>query len=1309
MSSNPDNSRYPTRSQQKLTSEQPDISLPEAVPSEYAKDVGPIINRGINIIKQEHILRDDRTERICRAILLSSLPDCIQDRVITLRPCSAIYGWLKSHYFIVTRSTQCASFDKLFSIEINNNEPPSSLVMRLNEALTEFKNRGGVFNDGYILGQLLQRAIIKRPTIYRSVMDKLDGDASDPKQSNISLDPSSASPHPTDVASHTALRTSMSITCHLCQRRGHMAKECPNTKDGNRLRPQNTTPSMKPIITPAQYQAHYPIITPPTQIPFHASQQTFSNTFKQQRFADLYRPQYPLQTPPALKAKFAEIGPSDSVVEEVTIDDMAPPGDRRSVCDTGASHSLTGELSSLCRFKKLTSPIPLCVATRTTRRSFVTGVGSLVYPGYRGALVNAGASLDFIGDDILINTREDGPVLRAEYSASGCKWELPLYSRLLARAIDYSIPPTKSPTESIETISVPTFSAVTIESKKIATKENRAIRTDPLAFKNELFKWHCLFGHTGLRRIRRLLGDSAPDYLRYSTHDIHDCDECLKSKSLRHSDLHSLNRSPSPLEIVVADLMGPFDVETINGGRYALNIRDVASTYGKCHILKNKSDATCRLEETINRWQRASGYPVKILRTDNGGEFNNATMNTWLQQQGITHERSLPFFHQQNGVAERYNRTIADMGRTILLGSKLPKAFWGHAFMWAAYTNNILPNLHTGRKTPTEILFKITPQIDRMRIFGETAFIHIPQEKRRKLDDRAVKGVAVMHLPNSKGRLFFIPDQAKFISSAWATFPASASLIKTLVRPAVPTRKGDVAFIMNELTLGDFSAERTVEAQDQASGCVANESFRPPKSYAEAMKRPDSLAWRRAIDQEIENMKQHAVFEITPLPSNIKPIGGGWVFVKKPASKDCEARYKARYVARGNSQLSGCDFHETFAPTATFTSLRLLLTAAARQNWHTSSFDFIAAYLNAPIDEELWIRPPEGLTIPKGHGCKLWKALYGTRQAGRCWWTHLRKSLETRGYSLSSYDTSVFFNKSTNIIIWLHVDDGVVFGKSKGDIDDLHLSLSAEFGLKWSPELGSIVGLDIHRDAHGFHLSQVRLIQSILADHWDRKADYESPLPAKCDLLTLTDQDETMQQQDFLSAVGALSYAVTGTRPDLAYAVNLLARYSLRPGAAHWRCLQHLLGYLNKTQHYCLSLSPKPDNSELVIYSDASWGGEFSRSSHGCHAEFMALAMAARHGQWLQHLLLDVLSLKYVIQLRCDNASCIKIAKDCSSNKRTQHSDRDFFFTNQLLYNGSASIQWVPSSEMLADGFTKPLSPLLHKRLLHHFFNKPFF
>ncbi|MBW0508420.1 hypothetical protein O181_048135 [Austropuccinia psidii MF-1] len=140
----------------------------------------------------------------------------------------------------------------------------------------------------------------------------------------------------------------------------------------------------------------------------------------------------------------------------------------------------------------------------------------------------------------------------------------------------------------------------------------------------------------------------------------------------------------------------------MNRGCYALNICDISSTYSECHILANKSDTDVQLQDTILHWQQLSSKRLKILQMDNGGEFNNNVLYRWLHNEGIHHKCSLPFFHQQNGVAKQYNRMVEDMGGTILLGSGLPKTFWGHAFMWAAYTNNLIPNLHTGNQVPVE-------------------------------------------------------------------------------------------------------------------------------------------------------------------------------------------------------------------------------------------------------------------------------------------------------------------------------------------------------------------------------------------------------------------------------------------------------------------------------------------------------------------------------------------------------------------------------------------------------------------------------
>ncbi|MBW0485389.1 hypothetical protein O181_025104 [Austropuccinia psidii MF-1] len=1225
------------------------------------------------------------------------------------------------------------------------------------------------------MGQLVQRAVMRRPEVYRAMMDKLDTEISCGRSPTfascvLTLESCFQRPEVNDVTpsfnlmtiqqrplpvmgddEHTAMCTMFQVTCHNCNKRGHMAKDCPESKSG-RINTSSSLPNIRPTVAPANFQAHYPIITPPTNFPFTNSHQNLHNNThpisKITKPPDFYRPRYQDRPIPAMKARIVEIGSSNEPKHKISVEEVTNPGDRQSVYDTGASHLLTGDLSALCRYRKLTKPIPLSVATNTAQQSFVTGVGSLVYPGYNGrhvivngvfysphatgtlispaALINSGSKICHIGDDVLIHGNCGEPSLRANYHKDGRKWLLPLFSRLLARAIDdFDFKPsyTAAPwAEGISTVNAPNSFSIMTTKTHVAEKENDTpVKNSHQTTKDELMKWHCLFGHIGLRQIRKLLGKSAPMCLLTDRREINDCEVCLRAKSLRRSSVSPDERSVIPLNLLVADLMGPFDIATVHGGQYALNIRDVGSTYGECHILSNKSDASTRLKEVILRWQRLSGKPLTTLQTDNGGEFNSAEFTRWLNGEGIHHKRSLPFFHQQNGIAERYNRTVADMGRTILLGSGLPKTFWGHAFMWAAYTNNILPNVHTGDLTPVEILFGTKRKLDRIRTFGEIAFVHVPQEKRQKLSDRAVKAKVVMHLPDGNGWLFYDEDNNRFLSSAWAKFPGSDNLTKHLSTLHAHPKKGDVESMLNNMRLGDFKHEELVDTQNRLVDKLSHPTHvtisLTPKTYRQAVNSADKTEWMGAIENKLSNMRKAHVFEVLPIPDGIKQIGGGWVFVKKPGTDTEPARFKARYVARGNSQLSGLDFHETFAPTATFASLRILLTLAAKSDLIIASFDFTAAYLNAYIDEEVWIRPPDGLEIPPGSGCRLRKALYGTRQAGRCWWSHLKKSLASRGFKSSNYDSSVYIKDETGLMIWLHVDDGIVFGRKQRDIDALQHTLCDEFNIKWSSTLKHIVGINIGRATTGFLLSQPSLIQTIVSKYWDGRHTPHSPLPPRNNMVSLTDKDEVIRQPEFIAAIGALSYVATGTRPDIAFAVNLLARHSKYPGKEHWYCLQYLLGYLSSTISRQLSLNPGVDTADLNIYSDASWGGEFSRSTHGylvqlfgctvswcskslvtvasssCHAEFMALGIAARHGQWVQNLLQEITGETMVLNLKCDNASCMRIASDCTSNKRTRHSDRECFITNQLLHSGLATLAWICSGEMLADVFTKALGP----------------
>lgn len=120
----------------------------------------------------------------------------------------------------------------------------------------------------------------------------------------------------------------------------------------------------------------------------------------------------------------------------------------------------------------------------------------------------------------------------------------------------------------------------------------------------------------------------------------------------------------------------------------------------------------------------------------------------------------------------------------------------------------------------------------------------------------------------------------------------------------------------------------------------------------------------------------------------------------------------------------------------------ILLTVAARHNWPVYNFDFVAAYLNAPINEEVWVRGPEGLNVGDGEACLLKKAL--------CWWKHLSSTLSSLGYTSSYYNSRVYTlsNSKDLLIIWVHVDDGIVTGSSKEALSRLEQQLKVCLEIK---------------------------------------------------------------------------------------------------------------------------------------------------------------------------------------------------------------------------------------------------------------------
>lgn len=432
------------------------------------------------------------------------------------------------------------------------------------------------------------------------------------------------------------------------------------------------------------------------------------------------------------------------------------------------------------------------------------------------------------------------------------------------------------------------------------------------------------------------------------------------------------------------------------------------------------------------------------------------------------------------------------------LSKQATKQILGFAYLTAAHLHKRLPNSITKNKTPYEMFYGRKPQLDSLRVFGSTAFVHIyaGQRPSGKFEDRGRKCVIIGYVTGGKGWMFYDENTKTAFPSAIAQFPHESGKTKSSTIPTstsspslnkvlhTQTNKGSLNRIINALQLGNFSTEVKLDSQDAAASHALGGNdyikiLQPPKSYAEAMRSPHLEQWRGACDAEMKMMEKMNVWEVVYKPAGLVSIGLKWVFTyKKVDDEGNPTKFKSRLVAKGYSQKEGMGYIKTFAPTATFPGLRIMLTIAAHQNWPVNSFDITSAYLHSDIDSAVYFSIPTGYlgeAKKKNQVLKALKALYGTKQGARCWWKHIHSILQALGFSVSQYDQSLYVYRrgSDTCIMWVHSDDGAVTGSSEALLDEIHSALEGKLLIKWEEKLDQIVGVEVTRDANGsFRLSQ---------------------------------------------------------------------------------------------------------------------------------------------------------------------------------------------------------------------------------------------
>ncbi|GJW03442.1 retrotransposon protein, putative, ty1-copia subclass [Tanacetum coccineum] len=285
--------------------------------------------------------------------------------------------------------------------------------------------------------------------------------------------------------------------------------------------------------------------------------------------------------------------------------------------------------------------------------------------------------------------------------------------------------------------------------------------------------WHMRLGHMselGLTVLskRGLLDGQCVGKLEF-------CEHCIFGKHKRVKFNTSVHTTEGILDYVHSDLWGPSQEASLGGARYMLTIIDDFSRRVWPYFLKHKSEAFSAFKEWKVMVETQTGKKVKKLRTDNGMEFCSNEFNSYCKSEGIVRHYTVPHTPQQNGVAERMNRTIISKARCMLSNAGLSKRFWAEAASTACYIINMSPSIPLGKKTPIEVWSGSPANYSDLRIFGCPAYAHIDNGK---LEPRAIKCIFLGYKSGVKGYKLWCPETKKVVISRNVIFNESSMLQK---------------------------------------------------------------------------------------------------------------------------------------------------------------------------------------------------------------------------------------------------------------------------------------------------------------------------------------------------------------------------------------------------------------------------------------------------------------------------------------------------------------------------------------------------
>ncbi|KAL6315384.1 hypothetical protein AAG906_000494 [Vitis piasezkii] len=771
---------------------------------------------------------------------------------------------------------------------------------------------------------------------------------------------------------------------------------------------------------------------------------------------------------------------------------------------------------------------------------------------------------------------------------------------------------------------------------------------------NSASLWHKRLGHISKSRVERLVSDGILDSLDFSDFDI--CVECIKGKHTKTKKL-GVNRATD----------------------YFITFIDDYSRYGYLFLIHEKSQSLDVFKTFKAEVELQLNKRIKSVRSDRGGEYYGrydgsgeqcpGPFAKYLEECGIVPQYTMPRSPSMNGVAERRNRTLKDMVRSMISHSTLPEKLWGEALKTAAY---ILNRCQLKRRKPS---------LKHFHIWGCPAEARPYKPYEKKLDSKTVSSYFIGYAERSRGFKFYDPA-IRSILRRNATFLRMFSLGRNQARNIVFEEEegSTIAFDNVCVSLPIIDQER------------------------EKCNLDDYIVYLREREVESGMMEDDPInFQNTNLCKTIKfgnlshygytkPIGCKWIF-------------KTKRIQMVIDLLSG------FSKD----SFRIIMALVAHYDLELHQMDVKTAFLNGDINE----------TIYMNMVCKLTKSIYGLKQASRQWYFKFHQIIVSYGFEANLMDECVYhkFSGSKYIFLVLYVDDILLATNDIGILHDTKRFLSKHFEMKDLGDASFVLGIQIHRDrSRGIlGLSQRTYIDKVLQRYGMQNSKPGDTPVAKGDKFSLNQcpknslESQEMQKIPYASAVGSLMYAQVCTRPDIAYIVGITKR---------------VMRYLQRTKEYMLTYR-RLDQLELIGYSDSDFAGcqDSRRSTSGyiyllaggaiswrsakqtlvtsstMEAEFVACYEASNQGIWLRNFVTGLRVLDGIerpLKIFCDNKSAVLYSNNNRSSTKSKYIDIKFLVVKEKVQSGQISIEHIGTNSMIADPLTKGLPPkVFHEHTAH--------